>query len=201
MGKCFMIIKFTLNNTFIFLQQCQFILHSSVHSCFSQIPLNENTISFPWDITNSGLSWRFLTSSLKIEAICGLTGHFQPRGLNDASIREIVDFPCLRHFVIRPGTSVSLHKITTYSPTSSSLLQSTSVLSCLSSLLNSLFSSFSHLRHFLRSPTLTAEASPVHNLLGFAILVILKVDISGSGFTISGVAKIATPSEPDSLLC
>ena len=113
MGKCFMIIKFTLNNTFIFLQQCQFILHSSVHSCFSQIPLNENTISFPWDITNSGLSRRFLTSSLKIEAICGLTGHFQPRGLNDASIREIVSFQFLRHFVIRPGTSVSLDKITT----------------------------------------------------------------------------------------
>ena len=53
MGKCFMIIKFTLNNTFIFLQQCQFILHSSVHSCFSQIPLNENTISFPWDISHN----------------------------------------------------------------------------------------------------------------------------------------------------
>ena len=182
-----------------YLLQCFHVSLSWYMSCVSQTPLSENTVLFPWDIVSTGLSRRLLTSCLKIEEICILSGHFQPRGLVDAPTREIVDLTFLRHFAIIPRTSFSLDKATTYSPTSSSLPQSTFALSSwISSLV---LTSFSHLRRFLRSPTLAAEAFTVHNLLGFVILIILKVEVSGSSFTLSGVAKIRPSAEANSLLC
>ena len=137
-------------------------------------------MSSPKYIVGAGLSRGLSTSCLKIEEICALSGHVQPRGLVDAKTGEIVDLPFLMQFVIRHGTSVSFDKTTTYSPTSSSLPQSSKNSSLV-------LTSFSHLRLLRRKL-----------LLGFVILVILMAEFNGSGFTLSGVAKIGAPAEANS---